>query len=475
MRKKILKYIEVAENIEKYIIRNHLKAGDKLPGGRYFTELFNTSKNTLYEAYGFLEDKNIISIEYKSGAVIKNVPSKSRKSDKDIDWNPYIKLGWQRQSSRSFQKIYNQAFDKSFMFFNASHLHPDFGYGRLLEESVHNVMVKVRNTDLLSVRDNDIITSLKTELSKRLDNINYQKYINNILFFPGKFFAIDIVLQSILCSGGILYVESPSHILSISIVNSIGLNIIPIPMDNEGLSITELKRKYKKNKNSALFLSSRGNIVNNICLSHNRAKEILEFADDVNMPVIEMDYNSIYYPNGAVLKKLDTNNRVIYLNNLFASYTFGFDLCWIIAPDIVYGKISDNLYQMIPYQSNLDYYIVEDMFRTGHYDNLMKEITPKIKDYKEYIDSKINEHLSDFGYIASCKTGYATWFKIDDKIINLKKFSLKLEEFKLSVLMGYFYGKEFYSYILIYPYSFTKEDIEKGIILLSEVFKNSLK
>lgn len=159
MRKKILKYIEVAENIEKYIIRNHLKVGDKLPGGRYFTELFNTSKNTLYEAYGFLEDKNIISIEYKSGAVIKNIPSKRSRTDKDLDWNPYIKLGWQRQSSRSFQKIYNQAFDKSFMFFNASHLYPDFGYGRLLEESVKNVMERVRNTDLLSVCDNDIISS----------------------------------------------------------------------------------------------------------------------------------------------------------------------------------------------------------------------------------------------------------------------------------------------------------------------------
>ena len=159
MRKKILKYIEVAENIEKYIIRNHLKVGDKLPGGKYFTELFNTSKNTLYEAYGFLEDKNIISIEYKSGAVIKNIPSKRSRTDKDLDWNPYIKLGWQRQSSRSFQKIYNQAFDKSFMFFNASHLHPDFGYGRLLEESVKNVMERVRNTDLLCVCDNDIISS----------------------------------------------------------------------------------------------------------------------------------------------------------------------------------------------------------------------------------------------------------------------------------------------------------------------------
>ena len=94
---------------------------------------------------------------------------------------------------------------------------------------------------------------------------------------------------------------------------------------------------------------------------------------------------------------------------------------------------------------------------------------------KIFIDEKVNEYLSDFGYIASCKTGYATWFKIDEKIINLKKFSLKLEEYKLSVLMGYFYGKEFYSHILIYPYAFTKANIEKGIVLLSEVLKNSLK
>lgn len=321
MRKKILKYIEVAENIEKYIIRNHLKVGDKLPGGRYFTELFNTSKNTLYEAYGFLEDKNIISIEYKSGAVIKNIP---RKSDKNLDCNPYIKLGWQRQSSRSFQKIYNQAFDKSFMFFNASHLHPDFGYGRLLEESVKNVMDRVRNTDLLSVCDNDIISSLKVEVAKRLDSVNYDKYCDNVLFCSGRYFAIDVVLQSLLCSGGILYVESPSHILSTSIMNSVGLNIVPVPMDSKGLSITELKRKYKKNKNAALFLSSRGNIVNNICLSHNRAKEILEFADNINMPVIEMDYNSIYYPNGAVLKKLDTNEaNPIYLFNKWVRLNMG--------------------------------------------------------------------------------------------------------------------------------------------------------
>lgn len=265
------------------------------------------------------------------------------------------------------------------MFFNASHLHPDFGYGRLLEESVKNVMERVRNTDLLSVCDNDIISSLKVEVAKRLDSVNYDKYCDNVL----------------LCSGGILYVESPSHILSTSIMNSVGLNIVPIPMDSEGLSITELKRKYKKNKNAALFLSSRGNIVNNICLSHNRAKEILEFADNINMPVIEMDYNSIYYPNGAVLKKLDTNNRVIYLSNIFASYTFGFDLCWIITPDIIYGKIRDNLSQYFPYQISLELYIFEDMFRNGSYYNLMKEITPKLKEYKEYIDSKVNEHLSD--------------------------------------------------------------------------------
>ena len=89
------------------------------------------------------------------------------------------------------------------------------------------------------------------------------------------------------------------------------------------------------------------------------------------------------------------NNRVIYLSNIFASYTFGFDLCWIITPDIIYGKIRDNLSQYFPYQISLELYIFEDMFRNGSYDNLMKEITPKLKEYKEYIDSKVNEHLSD--------------------------------------------------------------------------------
>lgn len=473
--KKILKYIETAEKLEKYIINNNLKEGDKLPGGRYFSDLFNISKNTVYEAFGLLEDRDIISMEYKSCAVIKNIPNKSVNANFKLDWNSLVRTGWQRQSSRSFQKIYSHAIDSSYMFFNSSHLHPDFGYGKILKQSINNVMEKIDNTDLLSQRDNYIMSSLKLELAKRIDISNSHLYENNILISPGRYFAIDLVLQSILRSGSILYIESPSHIVSTSIVNSIGLNIIPVSMDNEGLNINELKRKYKKNRSSALFLSSRGNIVNNICLSKNRAQEILEFANDVNIPVIEMDYNSIYYPDAVVLKRLDTNNRVVYLSTLFASYTFGFDLCWISAPDIIYTKIRDNLYQYVPYQPSLELYVLEDMLRSGAYEKLLNDITPKLKDYKIFIDAAVNKYLSDYGFIASCPTGYATWFKINNSIIDFKKFSIKLEEYKISVLLGYFFGKEFYSYILIYPYSFTKEDIEKGIMLLAKVFQNSLK
>ena len=42
------------------------------------------------------------------------------------------------------------------------------------------------------------------------------------------------------------------------------------------------------------------------------------------MPVIEMDYNSIYYPNCAVLKKLDTNEaNNIYLFNKWVRLNMG--------------------------------------------------------------------------------------------------------------------------------------------------------
>lgn len=120
------------------------------------------------------------------------------------------------------------------MFFNSSHLHPYFGYGKILKQSINNVMEKIDNTDLLSQRDNYIMSSLRLELAKRIDLSNFHLYENNILISPGRYFAIDLVLQSILRSGSILYIESPSHIVSTSIVNSIGLNIIPVSMDNEG-------------------------------------------------------------------------------------------------------------------------------------------------------------------------------------------------------------------------------------------------
>lgn len=68
--KKSLKQTMIKE-IKQYIINNNLKAGDKLPTERAFTELFGVSRSVIREALSYLENVGIIRVRQGQGAFLQ--------------------------------------------------------------------------------------------------------------------------------------------------------------------------------------------------------------------------------------------------------------------------------------------------------------------------------------------------------------------------------------------------------------------
>lgn len=66
----VLKHIEIAKKIYKYIIDNKILKGDKLPGGRTFAVKYNVSKNTVYEALELLQADGYVVIKKDSGTFV---------------------------------------------------------------------------------------------------------------------------------------------------------------------------------------------------------------------------------------------------------------------------------------------------------------------------------------------------------------------------------------------------------------------
>lgn len=62
---------KMIQEIKHYIIENDLKAGDKLPTERAFTELFGVSRSVIREALSYLENVGILRVRQGQGAFLK--------------------------------------------------------------------------------------------------------------------------------------------------------------------------------------------------------------------------------------------------------------------------------------------------------------------------------------------------------------------------------------------------------------------
>ena len=77
----------VIQEIKKYIIDQQLKAGDKLPTERKFTEMFGVSRSVVREALSYLENTGVITTTQGKGAFLND-------SNIDILLNSFFFL-WQ--------------------------------------------------------------------------------------------------------------------------------------------------------------------------------------------------------------------------------------------------------------------------------------------------------------------------------------------------------------------------------------------
>lgn len=69
-------YLHIAENIERQIMENVLRIGDKLPSVRVLSKKQNVSMSTTLQAYYHLEGKGLIESRPQSGYYVRFNPSR---------------------------------------------------------------------------------------------------------------------------------------------------------------------------------------------------------------------------------------------------------------------------------------------------------------------------------------------------------------------------------------------------------------
>ncbi|HEY6272530.1 MAG TPA: PLP-dependent aminotransferase family protein [Terriglobales bacterium] len=189
-----------------------------------------------------------------------------------------------------------------------------------------------------------------------------------IMVVSGSQQALEISARVLFDPGSAVWVEEPGYRLGQQVLRMAGCNLIPVPVDHEGLNVGAGIERGGRTR--AAYVTPSHQFPLGVTMSASRRLQLLDWAQRSGAWIIEDDYDSEYrYANMPVasLQGLDRNARVIYIGTfsktLFPSLRMGY----MVIPHDLIDRFVAVRHAMDVYPPHLYQQVLTDFIQEGHF------------------------------------------------------------------------------------------------------------
>ena len=266
-------------------------------------------------------------------------------------------------------------------------------YNLISKEEINKSISRVLNSEYdYNYVSNKGIKELRKEIVKFVDikDITY----HDILITNSSSESIRLI-ASLLNKHDTILVEEHTYFGAKEIFNNLGLNVIDVKLNNDGIDTNDLKEKIDKYNPRMIYVIPTFNNPTGITWKNNVRKEFINVIKDKNIYVIEDDpYSLLNYTNESYEKLYNLDNkRVIYISSFSKYISPSFSVGYIIANK----DILDRLYISKRSELGSNGFIQNVVLEYLKNNNLKELINKKVPLYKELI-IKSKNYLNDNGY-----------------------------------------------------------------------------
>jgi DNA-binding transcriptional MocR family regulator len=141
---------------------------------------------------------------------------------------------------------------------------------------------------------------------------------------------------------GRVLVEAPTYDRPLKILARLGAEVVPVPMDGEGLDPDALERELTAGATSFLYTIPTFQNPSGRTLSRERRRRVVELARAHGVPVLEDDpYGLVRYEGEAPpsLHELEGGELVTYASSFSKTVAPGLRVGWFVAPEALAARI----------------------------------------------------------------------------------------------------------------------------------------
>jgi GntR family transcriptional regulator/MocR family aminotransferase len=335
---------------------------------------------------------------------------------------------------------------------------------------IQNVM---RRDGIAALEYGDIegYAPLRSTIAHILASQGVQVSPDNILITAGSQQALALVTQLLLKQGDVILVESPTYSEALGLFADLGLKIVGIPIDENGMQVEKLETLLLQHHPKLIYTIPNFQNPSGTCLSGQRRRQLVSLADRHNIPILEDDYvGDLRYEGRAqpALKALDPGGRVIYVSTFSKMLMPGLRVGFLAAE----GPVYDSLVAFKSFNdlatSNLIQRALEAFVTVGRYQAHLRRSCQAFRKRRDAMMSAIHRHMPAGTQIYTPQGGLFAWLGLPGKLSCEKLITFAVEEGVTFSPGSYFFpeGSSGEDYMRLNFAKQTPENIQKGMMRL---------
>ncbi len=158
---------------------------------------------------------------------------------------------------------------------------------------------------------------------------------NSVLVTRGSQMALALTARALLRPGDTVAVENPGYRPAWEALRGAGANILPVPVDEDGLQVSTLERLVARQSIRAVYVTPHHQFPTTVTLTGPRRTMLLRLAVRARFAVIEDDYDHEFHYSGKPvlpMASIDTEGVVVYIGTFSKVLAPGLRLGFIATP-----------------------------------------------------------------------------------------------------------------------------------------------
>ncbi|MGB7842408.1 MAG: PLP-dependent aminotransferase family protein [Salinimicrobium sp.] len=321
-------------------------------------------------------------------------------------------------------------------------------------------------------------------LESYLENKGLAVGDNKILITTGSLQAISIITQEFVNEGDIILTENPSFLGALSVFETAGAEIHSIPIDKDGIDIEALKSKIASLDRKPKFLYVTPNYHNpaGIIYTPERKKELLEVLSGTGIILLEDDaYSDLYFNEDEKhltksMKSFGVKDvEIIYTGSFSKILGPGFRLGFMLSSEEIFEKAETVKQAMDACTSNFMQILANEFLTQNKLEPYLAFLRGEYLERKNMLQKHLKTYMPKEITWNEPKGGFYIWLKLPPHIKSTDIFKETVAKGVVFVTGRTFDPASKKDDRLRLSFSnMPKEQIEKGVIILSETIKKVL-